>query len=173
MSQVAPRVLKGLPAAWPPLEAWPSHLPGPPVTNLPPLPTPGTTSICPTWSANPVSTSRAGGRTSAAASTTPVSWTTSQTSWSVPGVAGEDGAGAGHRRARPAGKPPLQRGRPVCPAAYCAGLVEGRESAGVAPPPEWLRPQSDPAPRSQEWAEGLRATQRGVWNSWPIGPGAP
>lgn len=166
MSQVAPRVLKGLPAAWPPLEAWPSHLPGPPVTNLPPLPTPGTTSICPTWSANPVSTSRAGGRTSAAASTTPVSWTTSQTSWSVPGV-------AGHRRARPAGKPPLQRGRPVCPAAYCAGLVEGRERAGVVPPPEWLRPQSDPAPRSQEWAEGLRATQRGVWNSWPIGPGAP
>lgn len=38
---------------------------------------------------------------------------------------------------------------------------------------EWLRPQSDPAPRSQEWAEGLRATQRGVWNSWPIGSGAP
>ncbi|KAK2092190.1 hypothetical protein P7K49_028718 [Saguinus oedipus] len=63
----------------------PSRLPGPPRPHVPPVPTPGTTSICPTWSGSPASTSRAGGQTSAAAFTMPTSWTTSLTSWSGPG----------------------------------------------------------------------------------------
>lgn len=88
---------EALPAAFHPLVVCPppaslgaqSSTPHP----LPPTPT-GTTSICPTWSASPASTSRAGGRTSAAVSTTPTSWTTSQTSWSGPGQ-GREGKGGG------------------------------------------------------------------------------
>jgi hypothetical protein len=72
----------------------PARLPGHPVLSLPPAPTPGTTSICPTWSTNPASTSRAGGLTNAVACTMPTSWTTSQTSWSGPGR-GWEGNGRG------------------------------------------------------------------------------
>lgn len=56
---------------------WPGH-------RAPLLPHPtGTTSTCPTWRRSPASTSRAGGRTSAAGCITPTSWTRLRTSWSV------------------------------------------------------------------------------------------
>lgn len=52
--------------------------PSPSVSHLLP---PQKLLICLTWSANPASTSRAGGLTNAVAYTMPTSWTTSQTSW--------------------------------------------------------------------------------------------
>lgn len=71
---------------------------------LPPLA--GTTSTCPTLRRSPVSTSRAGGRTSAAGCIMPTSWTRLRTSWSVGAEEGDSwghGAGKGHIQA-----PPLQ-----------------------------------------------------------------
>lgn len=63
----------GLQRPWPsPPRALDCNIPDPPPLH----PTPGTTFTCPTWNANPASTSRAGGLTSAAASTMPTSWTT-------------------------------------------------------------------------------------------------